>query len=236
MIGMALIAILMCVNFTSCSKDDDDLSDSGSTITNNTIHYKTEDRIIIQLGNEYVFGDAKIISNTYSTIKSYGTIVFDSEVTAIDAFAFSGCKNLKSITIPNSVTSIGDYAFDNCESLKSITIPNSVTSIGNWAFSSCKSLTNITIPNKVTSIGEFAFSWCQSLTSITIPNSVTSIGKYAFYNCESLTSIYVNWSIPIEISSLGTIIRNVTLYVPKGLLTTYKSVNGWRDFKEIKEF
>ena len=148
MIGIALTAVLMCVNFTSCSKDDDSSSSSsssssGSDIPNNTIRYQTNDGIIIRLKNEDVFGGTKIISNTYSTTKGYGTIEFASEVTAIEKKAFYKCGSLTSITIPNSVVSIGDNAFDGCESLTSITIPNSVVSIGQGAFYCCDNLMEV---------------------------------------------------------------------------------------------
>lgn len=89
-------------------------------------------------------------------------------VSAIGAFAFSGCRKLKRINVPDSVTSIGDYAFSHCISLTSINIPDSVTSIGNKAFTSCSSLTSINIPDSVTSIGYGAFSCCWSLIKITV--------------------------------------------------------------------
>ena len=55
-------------------------------------------------------------------------------VTAIDQYAFSGCRELTGIAIPNSVTSIGKGAFSGCKALTSITIPSSVAFIGNRAF------------------------------------------------------------------------------------------------------
>ena len=154
-LGIALTAVLMCVNFTSCSKDDDSSSSSssGSDIPNNTIRLKNED----------VFGGAKIISNTYSTTKGYGTIEFASEVTAIETEAFYKCTKLTSITIPNSVVSIGYGAFEGCSGLTSVTIGNSVTSIGDYAFAVCSGLTSVTIPKSVKSIGESAFCNCISI-------------------------------------------------------------------------
>ena len=137
MIGMALMAVLMCVNFTSCSEDDDLFSGGGSNIPKNTIRYQTKDGIIIRFKDEDVFGGARIVSNTYSTTNGYGTIEFASEVTAIEKCAFEFCKSLTGITLPNSVVTIGNYAFYSCEELTSITIPNSVTSIGYNAFYGC---------------------------------------------------------------------------------------------------
>jgi hypothetical protein len=214
-LGIALTAVLMCVNFTSCSKDDDDSSSSGSDIPNNTIRYQTNDGIIIRLKNEDVFGGAKIISNTYSTTKGYGTIEFASEVTAIEEDAFYKCTKLTSITIPNSVVSIGYCAFYGCSGLTSVTIPNSVVSIG-----------------------ESAFEYCDGLTSVTIGNSATSIGGNAFYNCDNLMEVYVLAGSHPAYSLYSTFSSQTyekgTLYVPEGSVSLYKSTYPWSRFSNIK--
>ena len=199
MIGMALMAVLMCVNFASCSKDDDDFSSGGgSNIPKNTIRYQTTDGTRIRFKDEDIFGGARIVKHTYST-DDWWVLEFSSDVIAIDDNAFYDNHTLLSIILPNSVTSIGWHAFYGCSGLTSITIPNSVTSIGNEAFPFCDGLTSVTIGNSVTSIGYGAFAHCDSLTSITIPNSVTSIGNYAFNGCSGLTSV----TIPNSVTSIG---------------------------------
>lgn len=85
-------------------------------------------------------GGAKIVSNTYSSTKGYGTIEFASEVTAIESKAFNDQDNLTYIALPNSVTSIGDMAFFSCTDLKSVTIGNSMARIGDEAFCFCSAL------------------------------------------------------------------------------------------------
>ena len=112
-------------------------------------------------------------------------------LTAINSYAFHGCKSLTSITIPKSVESIGNYAFYNCDSLTSITIPNSIESIGSYAFYGCGSLKEMTLPtnDSFKTINSYTFYNCTSLTSITIPSSVTSIGSYAFYECSNLKEV-----------------------------------------------
>ena len=163
-----------------------------SNIASNIIYYTTSDDIILCFDNEDVFGGAKILSNTYSSTKGYGTIEFDSEVTAIEQEAFCEKTTLTYIALPNSVTSIGDDAFYKCSGLTSVTIGNSVTSIGEQAFCDCSGLTSVTIPNSVTSIGVSAFEGCSGLkSSVTIPNSVTSIGGSAFEGCKGLTSVTI---------------------------------------------
>ena len=183
MIGIALMAVLMCVNFTSCSKEDDDFSSGGEiNIPKNTIRYQTTDGSRIRFKNEDVFGGTKIVKHTYSA-DDWWVMEFESDVTAIEYRAFYENETLLSIILPNSVKTIGESAFDDCSGLTSITIPNSVTSIGNYAFCDCSGLTSIEIPNSVTSIGNYAFRLCNGLTSVTIGNSVKTIGESAFCDC-----------------------------------------------------
>ena len=235
MIGMALMAVLMCVNFTSCSENDDDFpSGAGNDIPKNTIRYQTTDGSRIRFKNEDVFGGTKIVKHTYSA-DDWWVMEFESDVTAIEHEAFYENENLLNIILPNSVTTIGNGAFYGCSGLTSITIPNSVTSIGNVAFYYCDGLTSITIGNSVTSIGDMAFAYCSGLTSVTIPNSVTSIGEFAFDDCSGLTYIYMKASTPAKIEErLGC--ENATLYVPKGSLEAYKAADGWKKFKNIQEW
>lgn len=184
-----------------------------------------------------------VIPSSVTSIEEYAfyccdgltSITIPNSVTSIEEWAFSQCYGLKSITIPNSVTSIGRGAFLGC-SMTSITIPNGVTSIEEQTFVNCDNLTSITIPNSVTSIGTRAFYLCTNLTSITIPNSVTSIGEYAFEDCSSLTSVI---SLITDVFETGedafSGCDNATLYVPKGLVSTYSTKTDWNRISNIQE-
>ena len=235
MFGIALMAVLMCVNFTSCSKEDDDFSSGGEiNIPKNTIRYQTTDGIRIRFKNEDVFGGTKIVKHTYSA-DDWWVMEFESDVRAIEYRAFYENETLLSIILPNSVKTIGESAFDDCSGLTSITIPNSVKTIGKRAFFDCSGLTSITIPNSVTSIGKSAFFGCSGLTSVTIGSGVTSIGSNAFGECSRLTNIYVKASTPAKIE-WGVGCEDATLYVPKGSLEAYKAADGWKEFENIQEW
>jgi hypothetical protein len=102
-------------------------------------------------------------------------VVIGSNVTAIGASAFSGCKKLTSVTIGGNVTTIDAKAFSKCTALKKITIPSSVITIGKQAFYGCKNLKHITIKTTqltTQSVGSKAFKGISSTATSKVPKSV----------------------------------------------------------------
>lgn len=95
-------------------------------------------------------------------------------VSKINDYAFSGCKDLTSVTIGNGVTTIGNYAFSGCTNLKIVDIQEGVTSIWDSAFSRCRSLTDISIPDSVTFIRNEVFRDCSSLKNINVSENSTT--------------------------------------------------------------
>ncbi|WP_314952417.1 leucine-rich repeat protein [Tannerella forsythia] len=92
----------------------------------------------------------------------------------------------------------------------------------------------------VTKIGKLALCELRKMTSITLPKSVTEIGERAFTSSKSLTNFTVAWkdagSIPnIQANVFDDVtLSDVTLYVPKGMVDTYKAKNVWKVF-DIQE-
>ena len=174
------------------------------------------------------------------------SIDIPSSVTSIGCSAFEGCVALTSIEIPSSVTSIGDIAFANCGGLTSIVVESGnsvydsrnncnaiIETASNTLIAGCK---NTKIPSSVTSVGDYAFSGCRGLTSIVIPSSVTSVWYRAFYYCNRLTSI-TSYITDVFETGLDAFLgcSNATLYVPKGLVSTYRSTADWNRIKNIEE-
>ena len=170
-----------------------------------------------------------VASATYTADDNLGTrfgnqvINYDlgSTVTAIGAYAFSGCSAMQSIGIPYTVTSVGVHAFEDCTGLERVNIND----LNNWcqigfnfgAFFETDLLssnplyyahhlylngtlvTNLSNIGSPTAIGNYAFSGCTDLTSVTIPTSVTRIGGSAFLDCTGLTSV----TIPNSVTSIN---------------------------------
>ena len=186
-------------------------------------------------------------------------LVIPESITSIKSNAFAGCSGLTSVTIPDNITSIEGEAFFYCNNLTSITIPSSVTEIENGVFQGCSSLNYVNIPNSVTWISEVAFELCTSLTSLIIPNSVVYIGDGVFSGCSSLTSVTIGSGIKDIMNSAFALCTELTdvyclskevpytvtnafdhsyieyaiLHVPEASITSYKSVEPWKNFKEI---
>ncbi|MBR3530106.1 MAG: leucine-rich repeat protein [Bacteroidaceae bacterium] len=196
--------------------------------------------IVVESGNSYYDSrnNSNAIIETASNDLRRGckNTMIPSSVTRIGSEAFCGCSGLTSVDIPSSVTCIGVSAFHNCSSLTSIVIPSSVTSIETGAFTGCSSLISINLPSSITSIQYQSFYNCSGLTSIVIPSSVTSIGEGAFSGCSGLTSIT---SYITEVFETGRFAfsgcNNAVLYVPDGLVSTYRSTKDWNCINKIEE-
>ena len=220
---MASLAVALCVDFTACSKDNDDLKRTKTIVvkTAGTLSTLIPAEEIEQITNltlsGYINGDdVRFIQKMYNLTKADFTDLhiiggggtyetypdYEYKYTRDNVFpcVFDSRQRdvLNEIKLPNSITGIEEGAFRYCANLTSIEIPHSVTSIEKAVFYGCTSLTSIEIPNGVTSIEEGTFCGCKSLTSIEIPNSVTSIEGGAFSGT-SLTSI----EIPNSVTSIG---------------------------------
>ncbi len=121
------------------------------------------------------------------------TFQSNSQVTAIEARAFSCCYELESISLPSGITRIAEVSFGSCHALTKITIPDGVTEIGFMAFNSCSSLEKVTFgsESQLVEIDDHAFSSCKSLTSFEIVDTVQVLGWGVFNYTTSITEFVV---------------------------------------------
>jgi hypothetical protein len=145
-------------------------------------------------------------------------------------------------TIPYGVTSIGQDAMLGTD-LTGLILPETITSIGYRGLNS-NNFTYIVIPDSVTYIGELAFAAC-SITNLTLGAGVNTICRLVF-NDSSITNLYLRSTTPpqpykgaySDWSLFGYsdyVPVSTTIYVPKGLLQTYKLDANWGKFHALMD-
>lgn len=123
------------------------------------IYYTTLNNLAYSGLTTNTFGDATLVSNTYSGYT--GVLLFDRDVKEIPDSAFYsnvGQNTLTTIQLPTTVTRIGANSFSGLSMLSVCDIPDAVTYIGERAFQGCNSLSSVTISENVATIGEQAFA------------------------------------------------------------------------------
>ena len=133
--------------------------------------------------------DLQTYLNENPDAEGFTSLVIESGITGIGAWAFQFRHSLEYVSIAETVSDIGYCAFSNCSNLESVVLSNGIFTIGDGAFEYCANLREIEIPDSVATIGDSAFYGCHSLQEVVIPNSVVRIGNSAFENCEKLISI-----------------------------------------------
>ncbi len=138
---------------------------SGTCGTDATWTLDTETGVLTISGT----GDMTAFATTnrpgwYEYVASVKTVVIESGITNVSAYAFDAHSNLASVTIPETVTIIKQRAFRDCTSLESIIIPASVTKIEQYGFNRCTALTSVTFLSKTVEIVSTSFNGCTNPT------------------------------------------------------------------------
>ena len=193
------------------------------------IYYTTLNNLAYSGLTTNTFGDATLVSNTYSDYT--GVLLFDRDVREIPDSAFYsnvGQNTLTTIQLPTTVTRIGANSFRGLSMLSVCEIPDAVTYIGERAFADCNKLGSVTIPENVETIGTQAFAMgsgsrnvnynaisatVYTSTPATTPapfyanggnlvlgNKVQTIPDYMFYESHFTGTL----SLPSTLTSIGT--------------------------------
>ena len=176
--------------------------------------------------------------NSYgSKIKS---VHFSAGIEYIGRYALSYLNNLEKITVDPA----NPYyeSPDNCNCLiekENVNDTSVLLFIGNGF-----------IPDGVEVMRDYALCDNYRMTSVTIPRSVKQmgetnppcgVGRWTPLDLTSLLDIYVQWTteeeLPVWTMTTPRITNKnyITLHVPCGTKSLYKSAAGWKDCKKIVE-
>ena len=161
------------------------------------------------------------IEKNYSGMITIPYKVDDMIVKTIGERAFYGCsisgiefEEYSSTSV--SSKSIGKESFRNCANLKTVTFPHGIK-LSEMAFYNCEMLEEILFD------GYADYRWCTEL----------------FCNCNNLKNIYLHFSSAMDGINdncfSSQVYNNALLHVPANLISTYKTIGGWKKFKNIVE-
>ena len=142
-----LIAVIMCLFVSSCSKDDEEevhlsveIKADGTTSNGSTFSaiddknfYLDYVKYTIESGHLEVSGFDK--ANLKGNVTIPATITYKGtsyKVLSVCDHAFFRCYGATSVIIGDNVTSIGEYAFDFCDKLETVMIGNGVKRHVDW--------------------------------------------------------------------------------------------------------
>ena len=120
-----------------------------------------------------------------------GEIIIPSEVeyegkvirvTALNDYAFGGCKELREVWIPDGIEVIPMEAFNGCKRLRRVHFGKGVRVIERRAFYRCFRLREIELPDSVEAIDEYAFQECGNLLFVNHTAALKEVHSNAFVN------------------------------------------------------
>jgi hypothetical protein len=138
-------------------------------------------------------------------------------------------SNIESFIFGDEVKTIPDYLCYNFRNSTISPLPSSVTEIGRGAFKHSRLISDsIFFSNNVEKIGREAFL-SAGLTFIVLGENVSEIGEGAFTTTYPGVSVIVKGETPAEIrtNSFWGDSYYLKIFVPCGLLNTYREAAGW---------
>ncbi|MBQ6419597.1 MAG: leucine-rich repeat protein [Clostridia bacterium] len=161
------------------------------------------------------------------------------DMTVIPSLVFCGAP-FETVTLPEYVTAIDTYAFFGCKQLQSVQFAenSAVTSIGASAFRK-SGLPSFTFADSVETVGEYAFAECTDLASVTFGEGLTTLSDHMFYKDTALADLYVKPTLTTvseyatQYMSVGEEFGDVWYYGTKAMrdeLMTFASYNNIRSY------
>lgn len=200
----------------------------------------------------HAFGYCATNGMTFPSVTTIGSYAFHSfygtsissgmfpNATIAGSSCFRSASYVTTMSLPN-VTTASQYAFANMSRMKSVSLPKlAQATIG--LFYQCYSLPSIYLPS-ASYVSGTAFAYCSYLKAVYLGSAMTKISStYAFRNCLRLESLYLLASTVVTLAAANaftstpistyttTLGHNGSIFVPEGLLSSYKAAAVWSAF------
>ena len=157
-------------------------------------------------------------------------LVFPEGLIEIGDYAFYGQNAIHEIVFPKSLTTIKTGVF-TAIGIEKLVIPGNVKRIG--SFFHCNKLVEVIVEEGAIESG--SYDYCKKLKKVTLPTTVQTVN--GFSECDSLTDFYIKAQTPPKGVSSYTFKEtvyndNFTIWVPMESVDTYKSADGWKEYKD----
>ena len=193
-------------------------------------------RYLSYLQNVILPDNLESIGNTaFHALTNLVSVNLPSQLKTIGSNAFQDCSNLSKMDLSSchQLTVIEDNAFGRCGAIpEELVLPSSIQRLGYGAFYNT-GITKVDFANtSIQYIDQAVFDQCHITGNLVLPASIECINNKAFATA-SFESIKLKSQKKVELGDAvfeSTNKTTCTVYVPKGLGTTYKADTYWSPF------
>lgn len=112
-----------------------------------------------------------------------------SQVTTLNPYVFSHCRELEDVSLPPALTHLADGAFSICTSLRTLELPAGLRSLEDVVFAGSGLVMMDMSGTRVVVMGDNTFIECAHLVKATLPATLQSVGRGTFEKCASLHTV-----------------------------------------------
>ena len=175
---------------------------------------------------EYAFANC----GSLTTLVINGGSIMDYGKLIIGNYAFANNTKLTTPQIAENanITAIGAYAFSGCSAITEVVIQKTTETIGERAYAQCSNISKVSFAEGASvAFGSFVFEGCQKLGTIALPSTITVFDGSVFAGCNNIAEIIVDTDNP-ALSSVDGILydKDVTtvLYCPKAKVVDFATL------------
>ena len=149
-----------------------------------------------RLKGDFIFNNPKVKAFYARTFTgSAVTSITGTNVTELQSYVFSGCKELTNVVVSHGLRTIGESFASGAAKLRSIAAPMVFPELRSFSWAACSGAsalgdTIVLSSPDLKSLANANFSGCSSLASLTLPENLEKVEPNALYNLAPNAEIY----------------------------------------------